>query len=76
MNISILFGFLGILSGLLIIVRSQLVFNYRRRARALVSADLDLSFKVFDESFDAMVWDFRKWTFNQFYPYLKESNDK
>lgn len=46
-------------------VRNNLTLKYRLRA-----IDIDVYFVTNGPSYEAMLFDFRKWTFKQFYPEL------
>lgn len=52
-----------IIIGLIILLRNELVYRYRvRYIRSNLSVD-----KVNEISYDKMMFDLRKWTYNQFF---------
>lgn len=57
----------------LMLARNDLVYQVRAKAIDIIW-DSKLDESVFDDgpTYDAMMWDFRKWTFKQFYPELAD----
>lgn len=54
----------------LVLFRNELVFHARERALDLVNdIELETVYRA-GPDYDEMLWDFRKWTFGQFYPEL------